>query len=110
MVILATYLPIYFQGGKRSGFGRGIQGRNKGRNNVHELRGFAPIGMLEWWKNGIMGFGKMHYWVIGKMHLDREVLKGNCEKLLFNQYSIIPLFPMRGSNSGLKKYTCFNKL
>ena len=37
----------------------------------------------------------MHYWVIGKMHLDREVLKGNCEKLLFNQRG----YPLRASST-----------
>jgi hypothetical protein len=26
-----------------------------------ELRGFAPIGILEQWNDGIMGFGKMGY-------------------------------------------------
>jgi hypothetical protein len=25
-------------------------------NPLHELRGFAPIGMLEYWNYGIMGF------------------------------------------------------
>jgi hypothetical protein len=33
--------------------------------NIHfhnikaELRGFAPIGIVEWWNIGMMGFGKM---------------------------------------------------
>ena len=27
-----------------------------------ELRGFAPIGMLEGWNSGIMGSGKMQCW------------------------------------------------
>jgi hypothetical protein len=26
---------------------------------IIELRGFAPIGMLEYWNNGTMGFGVM---------------------------------------------------
>jgi hypothetical protein len=25
----------------------------------HEHRGFAPIGILEYWNDGIMGFGKL---------------------------------------------------
>jgi len=37
-----------------------------------QVRGFAPIGMLECWNSGIMGFGKMVYWVIGKVPLDME--------------------------------------
>jgi hypothetical protein len=28
-----------------------------------ELRGFAPIGMLEFWNIGIMGSGIMEWWV-----------------------------------------------
>jgi len=28
---------------------------------------------LEYWNNGIMGFGKMETWIIDKIHLDREV-------------------------------------
>jgi len=27
-----------------------------------ELRGFAPIGMLEYWNTGIMGFGEIGHW------------------------------------------------
>jgi len=28
-----------------------------------QVRGFAPIGMLEFWNIGIMGFGVMEWWV-----------------------------------------------
>jgi hypothetical protein len=41
-----------------------------------ELRGFAPIGMLEYWNDGIMGFGGMGYWDVDKAPLDSEVNKG----------------------------------
>jgi len=30
---------------------------------VVELRGLAPIGMMEFWNIGIMGSGKMEWWV-----------------------------------------------
>jgi hypothetical protein len=40
-----------------------------------ELRGFAPIGMLEQWNDGIMGFGQMGHRLIGKTPLDSEVHK-----------------------------------
>jgi len=36
-----------------------------------ELRGFAPIGMLEKWNVGKMGFRKMGQWFIVKISLDR---------------------------------------
>jgi hypothetical protein len=36
---------------------------------IKELRGFAPIGMLECWNTGIMGFGELTEWVIGKIKL-----------------------------------------
>jgi hypothetical protein len=29
--------------------------------------------MLEEWNSGILGYGKMVKWVIGKIHIDREV-------------------------------------
>jgi hypothetical protein len=29
---------------------------------TYELRGFAPIGMLEYWNDGIMGFGEIGHW------------------------------------------------
>jgi len=37
-----------------------------------ELRGFAPIGMLEGWNSGIMGYGKLDWWINGEIHLDKE--------------------------------------
>jgi hypothetical protein len=45
-----------------------IGSRAKGK----ELRGFAPIGMLEVWNNGS---GKMSFWVIGNTPLDKEASK-----------------------------------
>jgi hypothetical protein len=29
-----------------------------------ELRGFAPIGILEYWNDGIMGFERMGKWLL----------------------------------------------
>ena len=29
-----------------------------------EHRGFAPIGMLEGWNSGIMGHGKLEWWIV----------------------------------------------
>jgi len=37
-----------------------------------ELRGFAPIGMLEGWNSGIMGYGKLEWWINGEIYLDKE--------------------------------------
>jgi len=31
--------------------------------------------MLEYWNDGVMGFGKMEKWVIDKIYLDRVVKK-----------------------------------
>jgi len=33
--------------------------------------------MVEYWNDGIMAFGKMVYWVIGKIHLDIGAGKSN---------------------------------
>jgi hypothetical protein len=33
----------------------------------------SAIGMLEWWNNGTMGFGKMGHGFIGKIPLDMGV-------------------------------------
>jgi hypothetical protein len=59
-----------------------------------ELRGFAPVGMLELWNTGIMGFGELTEWVIGKIKLKTH--KRN-EKFGSNPFGkkriyIIPLF------------------
>jgi len=37
---------------------------------VEQTSWFASltIGMLEYWNNGVMGFGKMERWVIKKIH------------------------------------------
>jgi hypothetical protein len=37
---------------------------------LKEFRDYAPIGM---WNSGILGYGKMVKWVIGKIHIDWEV-------------------------------------
>jgi hypothetical protein len=59
-----------------------------------ELRDFAPIGMLERWNTGIMCFGELKEWVIGKIKLTKH--KRN-EKFGSNPFGrrqiyIIPLF------------------
>jgi len=35
--------------------------------------GFAPIGMMEWWNNGTMGFGIMQCWVNGKIYVEDKI-------------------------------------
>jgi len=40
-----------------------------GKNVDYELRGFAPIGMLELWNTGIMGSGELTEWVVEKIKL-----------------------------------------
>jgi hypothetical protein len=62
--------------------------------SMSELRGFAPIGMLELWNTGIMGFGELTGWVIGEIKLTNQ--KRN-EKFGSNPFGrrriyIIPLF------------------
>jgi hypothetical protein len=59
-----------------------------------ELRGFAPIGILELGNTGIMGLGELTEWVIGKIKL--KIHKRN-EKFGSNPFGkrriyIIPLF------------------
>jgi hypothetical protein len=39
-----------------------------------QVRGFAPIGILESWNNGIMGPGKLRYCVNGKIRFD-DIIK-----------------------------------
>jgi hypothetical protein len=39
---------------------------------IIELRGFAPIGIMEYWNYGIMGSGKMGHCYIGKIFLDKK--------------------------------------
>jgi len=51
--------------------------------------------MMECWINGIMGSGKMQYWVNGKMCVDDKIKTG--EYPFKNQPSTIPLFHIRGS-------------
>jgi len=38
-----------------------------------ELRGYAPIGIMEYWNGGIMGSGKMGECCNGEIYLDTEV-------------------------------------
>ena len=77
-----------------------------------ELRGFAPIGMLECWNYGIMGFERMGQWIIDISHLKmkglNEIIPSISTPLKTGSstfhYSTIPLFHVRGEISGLDKY------
>ncbi|PLX52561.1 MAG: hypothetical protein C0611_07840 [Desulfobacteraceae bacterium] len=40
------------------------------------VRGFAPIGMLECWNNGIMGSGIMQFGVNGKICVEDKIKNG----------------------------------
>jgi len=51
------------------------------------------IGVLEYWNDGIMRFGKMEKWVIEKINLDSVVKKNITIKNSFrNHYSTVPIF------------------
>jgi len=39
---------------------------------MDELRGFAPIGMLEGWNYGIVGYGKLEWWIMAKFILTKN--------------------------------------
>ncbi len=77
-----------------------------------ELRGFAPIGMLEYWNYGIMGFERMELWIIDISHLKmkglNEIIPSISTPLKKGSstlhYSNIPLFHVRGKILGLDKY------
>jgi len=85
-----------------------------------ELRGYAPIGMLEYWNAGIMGDlvlnnvegGKIEKWVIGKIPLGREASEVTIRITSLSiptfQYSTIPLFHVWGRSSGLDKKPLFS--
>jgi hypothetical protein len=66
------------------------------------IRAFAPIGMMEYWNNGIMDSGIMQYCFIGKIFVNEKIKNG--EYPFKNQPSSIPLFHIRGKRSSLKKY------
>ena len=60
--------------------------------NLASLR--SAIGMLEYWNDGIVGFGKMEKWVIDKIHIDNDL---DNEGIIFINNAIplktnIPLF------------------
>jgi hypothetical protein len=40
---------------------------------IKQVRGFAPIGMVECWNIGKMGLGILQYWVNGKIRLGDKV-------------------------------------
>jgi hypothetical protein len=40
------------------------------------VRGFAPIVMMGCWKNGIMGSGRMQYWVNDEIRVDDKIKNG----------------------------------
>ena len=41
---------------------------------AQQVRGFAPIGMLEYWNIGIVGFGILQCWVNGNTRLDINLI------------------------------------
>ncbi len=41
-----------------------------------QARGFTPIGMVEYWNSGKMGFGIPGHWVNGKIRLDDKNKNG----------------------------------
>jgi hypothetical protein len=41
-----------------------------------QVRGFAPIGMMECWNNGIMGSEIMQCWVNGRICVDDKTKNG----------------------------------
>jgi hypothetical protein len=45
--------------------------------SFHQITGFAPIGILEYWYIGIMGFGILEYWVNGKIRFDDDIKMDN---------------------------------
>jgi len=53
---------------------------------LKQVRGFAPIGMSEYWNIGKMGFGILVYWVNGIMNL---TIKLKLENILYFHH--IPL-------------------
>jgi hypothetical protein len=58
-----------------------------------QVRGFAPIGMMECRNNGIMGSGIMQYWVNGKICVDEKIKMANIllkTNLPVFHYSIFP--------------------
>jgi hypothetical protein len=56
--------------------------------------------------DGIMGYGRMKHWVNVKFLLTEKFIKSVSSIFLLKsifQYSTIPLFHVRGKNSGLEK-------
>jgi hypothetical protein len=45
-------------------------------NKKMQVRGFAPIGMLECWNIGRMDFGILECWVNGTNRLDDKIKNG----------------------------------
>ncbi len=60
--------------------------------------------MLEYWNDGIMGFGQMEYWDIDNVPLDSEVDKEVSFPIVSTfHHSSIALFHVRGINSKPQK-------
>jgi len=68
------------------------------------------VGMLEYWNTGILGFGKMESWVIVKFLLTGIKYRNVIFFKLSFQYSIIPIFHIRGKRKNLKKSYTFIRL
>jgi hypothetical protein len=54
-----------------------------------ELKSFAPVGMMEFWNTGMLGFGKTERRFDGQSPYDKAFKTGN---YLQTQYSIVPEF------------------
>jgi len=67
--------------------------------------------MLEGWNYGIMGYGKLEWWINGEIHPDKKT-----SRLIMpfkNQYSIIPPFHYsvpRITPEASKEFYIFNQL
>jgi hypothetical protein len=70
-----------------------------------QVRGLAPIGMVECWNNGIMGSGIMQYWVNGKIFVEDKIK--NSKYPFKNQLSNFPIFHIQCKRSSLKKCLIF---
>jgi len=70
-------------------------------HGIGELRGFAPIGMLECWNSGIMGSGILQCWINGPSTGGIDDKIKMVKHPFEHQYSIVPLFhySISGANS-----------
>jgi hypothetical protein len=85
-------------------------------SNLKQVKGFAPIGMMEQWNSGIMGSGIMQRWLNGpatggidkKIKMANIPLKTNIpsfspRRRFYEPGATIPLFHFRGKFGSPKK-------